>query len=106
RWRYKLFRDLQQPNGELNQFLLGQAAVSVVHRLSEGVRDPGADTHHRRPLDPEPEGDRIGGLEANTANVACEPIWVFGHHLNRIGAMGLIDPNSASRADTVAVQQD
>jgi len=37
---------------------------------------------------------------------ARNPIRVLGHDLNGIGTIGLIDPNSASRADPAAVQKD
>ena len=106
RGRKQLLADLQQFDREVNQFLRRQATVAVVHRLDERVGDPGAKPDHRRLLDPEPHGDRVGGPEADTANIAREPVWVLGHHLDGIGAVGPEDANRPRGADAMAVQED
>ena len=59
----------------------------------------------RRRLYSEPDSDRVGSLEANPSDVPGQPIRVFGHDLNGIGAVSLEDPNRACRADPVAVQK-
>ena len=51
-------------------------------------------------------GDRVGGLEADAADVAREPVRVLGHHLDGVGAIGLVNPHGTGRADAVAVQED
>ena len=98
--------DLQQLDGQRHQFLGGQSAVTLVHRLGQRVGDPGAHADHRRLLDAEPHGDRVRGLEADAADIAREPIRVLGHDLDGIGAVGLEDADGARGADAVAVQED
>jgi hypothetical protein len=69
-----LGRNLEQLGGERLQLLGRQAAVALVHGLSQGVGDPGAGADHRRLLDPEPQRDLIGALEADAADVAREAV--------------------------------
>jgi hypothetical protein len=40
------------------------------------------------------------------ANIARQPVWVFGHDLDGVGTIGLEDPHRPGRADTVAMQED
>ena len=79
--------------------------MAFVHRLRQCIRDAGTNANHRRLLNAKPHGDRIGGLEADPTDVAGKPIRIFGHDLDDIGAIGLVDPNSACGADPVAVQK-
>ena len=102
----QLLRDLEQLDGQRHQFLGGQAAMALVHRLGQRVGDPGAHPDHRRLLDAELHGDRVGGLEADAADVAREPVGVLGHDLDGIGAVGLEDADRACGADAMAVQED
>ena len=102
----QLLGDLQQLDGQRRQFLGGQSAMTLVHRLGQRVGDPGAHPDHRRLLDAELHGDRVGGLEADAADVARQAIGVLGHDLDGIGAVGLEDAHRACRADAVAVQED
>ena len=67
---HQLRRDLEQGGGERHQFVTGQTAVALVHRLGQRVGDAGAHPNHRRLVDAEPHRDRIGGLEADAADVA------------------------------------
>ena len=106
RGQNQLLRNLQQLDRKPCQFLGGQAAVTIVHRFGQRIRDAGANPDHRRLLDAEPAGNCVSGLEADAADVAGEPIGVLGHDLNGIGAVGLVDPNGARRADAVAMQED
>ena len=39
------------------------------------------------------------------SGLARQPIWVFGHDLDGVRAVGLVDANCPCRADTVAVQE-
>ena len=93
--------DLEQLLGKRHQFIGRQAAVTLVHGLGQRVGDAGADPDHRGLLDAEFHGDRIGGPEADAANIARQSIGVLGHHLHRIGAVGLVDSDRTSRADAV-----
>ena len=102
----QLLWHLEQVDGERHQFIRGQAAVALVHGLGQRVGDPGAHPDHRRLLDAELHGDRVGGLEADAADVARQPIRVLGHDLDGIGAVGLEDANGAGGADAMAVQED
>src|SRR5215469_5642405 len=56
-------------------------------------------------LNAKPHGDRIGGLEADPTDVAGKPIGIFGHDLDGIGTIDLVDSNSACGADPMAVQK-
>ena len=67
---HQLRRDLEQGGGERHQFVTGQTAMALVHRLGQRVGDAGAHPDHRRLVDAEPHRDRIGGLEADAADVA------------------------------------
>jgi hypothetical protein len=78
----------------------------LVHRLDQRIGDPCANPDHGGFLDTEPPGDRVGGLEADTANIARQPVRVFGHDLDGIGTVGLEDANRSRGADPVAVQED
>jgi hypothetical protein len=77
--------------------------VPLIHGLGQRIGNPSAHAHHRGLLDAELHGDRVSGLEPNTADVARQPIWVLGHHLDGIGAVGLEDPHRSRRANAVAV---
>ncbi len=79
--------------------------MTVIHRFRQSIGDASADADHRRLLDAEPEGDRVGGLEADAADIARQAIRVVGHDLDGIGAVGFVDPHRTGRADAVAVQE-
>ena len=100
-----LRRDLEQLGGERTQLVGRQAAVAVIHRLGQREGDAGPGSDHRRLLDPEPGRDLVGALEADAADVAREPVGVFGDHLDGIRAVGLEDPHRPRGADAVAVQE-
>ena len=80
--------------------------MALVHRLGQRVGYPGAHPDHRGLLDAELHRDRVGGLEADAADVARQPIGVLGHDLDGVGAVGLEDPHRPGGADAVAVQED
>ena len=80
--------------------------MAFVHRLGQRIRNPRANPDHRSFFDAELHGDRVGGLEADAADVASQPIRVLRHDLDGVGAIGLEDPHRPCRADTVAVQED
>src|ERR1700736_1113046 len=80
--------------------------MSLVHRLGESVRNPGAHADHRRLLDAEPHCDRVRGLEADAADIAGETVGVLGHDLHGIGAVGLEDADRACGAHAMAMQED
>ena len=80
--------------------------MALVHRLGQRVGDAGAHPDHRRLLDAELHRDCVGGLEADAADVAGQPIGVLGHDLDGVGAVGLEDAHRPRGADAVAVQED
>ena len=80
--------------------------MALVHGFGQRVGNPRANTDHRRLLDAELHRDRVGGLEADAADIARQPVRVLGHDLDGVGAIGLEDPHRPRRADTVAVQED
>ncbi len=74
--------------------------------LQQGMADPGPQADHRLGLDAQPCGDRIGGAEADAADVARQAVGVLGHHLHGVLAVGLEDPHRPGRTDAMAVQKD
>ena len=102
----QLRRDLEQLLGKRPQLLRRQAAMPFVHGLGQRIGDAGANPDHRRFFDPELHGDRVGGLEANAADVTREAIGVLRHDLHGVRAVGLVDAHRPRCADTVAMQED
>ena len=98
--------DLEQLLGKRYQLFRRQAAMSLIHGLGQRIGNSGAHPDHRRLLDAELHGDRVGGLEADAADIARQPIRVLGHDLDGVGTIGLENPHRPRRADTVAVQED
>ena len=84
----------------------GQAAMSVIERFGERIRNAGPDPDHGGFLDAKLHGYRIGGLESDTADILGQPERVFRHDLHGIVAVGLIDAHRAGRADAVRMQED
>src|SRR6185503_16065544 len=70
---------LEQLLGKRYQLFRRQAAMSLIHGLGQRVGNPRANPHHGRLLDSELHGDRIGGLEADAADITRQPIRVFRH---------------------------
>ena len=101
----QLLRNLEQLLGQRHQLIRRQPAMPLVHGLGQRIGNPGANPHHRGLLDAELHRDGVGGLEADAADVAREPIRVLGHDLDGVGAVGLEDAHRPRRADTVAVQE-
>src|SRR6516162_1731457 len=102
----QVLRHLEQLLGQGHQFIGRQPAMTLVHCLGERIRDPGANPDHGGLLDPELHGDRVRGLKADAANVPSQAVWVIGHDLNGIGAVGLEDAHGPGGADPMAVQED
>jgi hypothetical protein len=46
--------------------------------------------------------DGVGGLEADATDVTGQPVGVFRHDLDGIGAVGLVDTDRPGRADPMA----
>ena len=79
--------------------------MSLVHGLGQRMGNPSADPHHGGLLDAELHRDGVGRLEPDAADIARQAIRVFGHDLDGVGAVGLVDAHRPRRADTVAVQE-
>ncbi len=79
--------------------------MPLVHRLSQGEADAGADPHHGVLGDAELRRDLVGRLEADTADVAREAVRVLADDRHGLGAVGLVDPHRPGRADAVGVQE-
>ena len=82
-----------------------QPAMAVVQRLGERVRNTGPDPDHGGFLDAKPLGDRVGGLEADAADVLRQTVGIFRHDLHGIVAVGLVDAHRPRRADAVGMQE-
>src|SRR5215472_16834650 len=87
------------------QLFVRQTAMTVVHRLGERKRYAGSYADKCRLLDAEFGRNLVGGAESDAADVAGQPIGVFGNQPNGIGAIGLVDTNRPRRADAIAVQE-
>src|SRR5262245_23161297 len=97
----QLRRHLEQSFGERNQLFGRQSAMALVHGLGQGKGDARAHPDHGSLLDAEFDGDGVGGLEADTADVARQPEGVLGHDLHGVGTIRLIDTHRPRCADTV-----
>ena len=82
-----------------------QTAMAVVHRLGERKGDAGPHSDQCRLLDAELGRDLVGGAEADATDIAGEAVGVFRDQLNRIGAIGLVDPHRPRGADAITVQE-
>ena len=101
----ELLRNLEQLFGKRYQLFRRQAAMSLIHGLGQRIGNASADPHHGGLLDAELHRDGVGGLEADTADVARQAIRVFGHDLDGVRTVGLVDAHCPRRADAVAVQE-
>src|SRR6476659_1813413 len=102
----QLLRHLEQLLGQRDQLFRRQTAVPLVHRLGQRIGNSGAHPDRRCLFDAELHCNGVCGLKANTANIARQPVWVFGHDLDGVRTIGLEDPHRPRRADTVAMQED
>ena len=103
--RLREVEGIEQLGAGAQQVVFGQAAMALVHRFGESIAHPGTDPHHRVPGDPDLRGDLVGGLEADAADVARQPIRVLADDRDRLGAVGLVDPHRPRGADAVSVQK-
>ena len=101
----ELLRDLEQLLGKRYQLFRRQAAMALILGLGQRMGNASADPHHGGLLDAELHRDGVGRLEADAADVACQAIRVFGHDLDGVRTVGLIDAHCPCRADTMAVQE-
>ena len=97
----QLLRHLEQLLGQRDQLFRRQTAVPLVHRLGQRIGNSRAHPDRRCLLDAEPHCKGVCGLETNAANIARQPVWVFGHDLDGVRTIGLEDPHRPRRADTV-----
>ena len=102
----QFLRRFEQFFGEWDQLIRRQSAMTLVHRLCQCVRYPGAQSDHRSLFDAELHRDRIGALETDASNIPGKPIGVLGHDLHGVRAIGLEDANRPGGADPVAVKED
>jgi len=72
--------------------------MSLIHGLGQRIGNPRADPHHGGLLDAELHRDGVGGLETDAADVARQAIRIFGHDLDGVWAVGLVDVHCPCRA--------
>ncbi len=80
--------------------------MAFVKSFGQGKRDPGPRPDHCRLFDAEFHREGIGRLKADAPDVPGEPVGIFRNHLDRIGAIGLVDPHRARCADPIGMQED
>ena len=96
----------EQGDSQLHQFLDRQPAMAVVSRFLQGEGNSSAHPLGRFPRHAELHGDGVGGAKSDAANVAGQSVWVLGHDLNGVMAIGLEDTDGARRADAMGMQED
>ena len=99
-------RDFQELDRERQQFVARQAAMTFVKSFGQGKGDPGPRPDHGRLFDAEFHREGIGRLKADAPDVAGEPVGIFRNHLDRIGAIRLVNPHRARCADPMGMQED
>src|SRR6478609_2816997 len=67
---WKVLHAVLEPGRQLGEVVHRQAAMALVHRLSQSVADAGADADQGCLLDAEPFGDFVSGEEAYATDVA------------------------------------
>jgi hypothetical protein len=87
------------------QLVFRQATVALCHRFHKRVFKPGPGANHRRLGDPQPFGNQVGRLEADTDDIAGEALRICAHHRDRIGPVGLVDVHRPRRSYAVALQE-
>jgi len=98
-------RDLQQFDGERDEFVQGESAVALGRRFAERVRDAGAGAQRRILGDADLARDDVGRQEADAADVAGEPVGVFLDDGDGVRTVGLEDAHGARGRHAVAVQE-
>lgn len=99
-------RDFQKLRGLRQQVIAWQAAMPLIKSLRQGKGDPRPGSDHRGLFDAKLHGDRIGGPEANSPDVARQAIRIFRDQLDGIGAISLVDPYRTRCANTIGVEED
>ena len=80
--------------------------MAFVKSFGQGKGDSGSRPDHGRLFDAEFHCEGIGRLKADAPDVAGEPIGIFRNHLDRIGAIRLVNPHRARCADPMGMQED
>ena len=99
-------RNFQELDREWQQFVARQAAMTFVKSFGQGKGDPGPRPDHGRLFDAEFHRKGVGRLKADAPDVACESIGIFRNHLDRVGAIRLVNPHRARCADPMGMQED
>ena len=97
--------DLEQRRGARDQLGARQGAMALAERILEHVAEAGAQAERRVRRDAEALGQLIGGLEADAADVARQPVRILADHLDRAFAVGLEDARGAQRAEPMRMQE-
>jgi hypothetical protein len=101
----QVLRHIEELLGQGHQVGGGQAAMAFVHRFGQRIGDASTHPDHGRLFDAELHGDGVCRLEADAADVAGQPVGVFRHDLDGVGAVGPVDAHCPRRADPVAMQE-
>ena len=99
-------RHFEQLFGERRELVHGKAAMAVIQRFGERIRNPGSDPDHGGFLDAKPGRDCVRRFEADAPDVLRQPVRVFRHELHGIVAVGLVDAHRARCADAMRMQKD
>ena len=96
---------LDQRGRELDELVLRQSAVTLVHGFGQPVGHARPDADHGVLVDADLHGDLVGGLEADAAYIPREPVGVVADDLHGLGAVSLVDPHRTRGADPIGVQE-
>ena len=102
---HKRFVDIEQLGGESDEIVDRKPAMTVVGRLLQGEGHTGAQSLRRLAGHAHFHGHRVGRAKADASDVASEPIWVLGHHLNGVMAIGLENSHRARRSNAMGMQK-
>ena len=95
----------QQLPGQPQQLRGGQPAMAFAARLQQGVVQPRPQANHGVGGDAQPGRNRIGGAEADAADIARQPVRVFRHHLHGVIPIRFEDAHRPRRSHPMAVQK-
>ena len=99
-------RDPQQLHGPWQQDIQGQAAMALTRGFGQSVGDSGPDAIHRRLGNAHRGGDRVGGGEADSADLSGQAIGIGADRGDHVGAVVLVDSQRHGRSQAVLVEEN
>src|SRR5260370_37866352 len=92
--------------GGLEQARFGKADMPLVAQFLQDVANGGAGPQRRGPIDSQPLGQLLGGLEADAPNIRRESIGIGADELDSLVAIGFVDAHGSSGAHAMRLEKD